>query len=132
MPLELTHDPSGRFVITVVTGEVDVREVSDWYRTVFANADLPNPVAELVDLSAADFSRVPTNGMRRIFDTYADIARQLDTEVFRLAVYSPYDLPFAMARVFSGWAVNSKIRARVCRDRDEAIDWLTRDDAAGV
>jgi hypothetical protein len=44
----------------------------------------------------------------------------------KVAVYSPHDLPFGLARMYEGMSDESIQKLYVFRERDEAEKWLAK------
>lgn len=124
MPLHFSLEPGRRYFMTRFEGQIDDTQLFEYYDQVYLRPELQPPMAEFVDLSEGDLTRVTTRGLEELAQRNKHTLSKLGIDSIKTAVYSPNNMPFGLGRVYQAWSDTSPELVRVFRDRQEAIDWL--------
>lgn len=126
MPVHHEIDRQRSLIRTNCTGAVTLDEVSQHFRAVEAEPDLPNPLDVLLDLSA--ITAVPD--ARQVQLIAAEIGRLLaKVQWGNCAIVATRDLVFGVSRVLEVRTEDSFTASQVFRDRAAAEEWLASERA---
>src|SRR5262245_33471566 len=121
MPVHHAIDRERSLIRTVCTGAVNLDEVSEHFRSLEREPDLPDPLHVLLDLS--DVESVPD--ARQIQLVAAEIGRLLGKIHWgACAIVATRDLVFGVSRVFEVRTEDSFAATQVFRDAAAAEKWL--------
>ena len=125
MPVSYTIHPEHRVVATRFVDPVSDEDFYQLYRSIFADAGYRIGMCELADLRDAPHLNVSRGALRRVKELTEAVYRD-GAEGFRTAIFAPYDLAFAVGRVYEAFMSGGPEQVRVSRSLEEALAWLGR------
>jgi len=110
----------------VVTGRIDVREVAEYLKRIYASSDSNSEMSVFWDLQTADFSAVTSEDIRSLMAYVGKIWGKGGKSKAALVVSN--DLDFGLSRMYQimmEGATSSAIE--VFKDIDAAKEWIEAD-----
>jgi hypothetical protein len=126
MPIHHEIDRKRCLIRTTCTGAVNLGEVSQHFRALEAERELPDPLDVLLDLSVT--AAVPDAEQIQLIA--AEIRRLLGRIHWGVcAIVATRDLVFGVSRVLEVRAEDAFVATRVFRDSDAAEAWIASERA---
>lgn len=123
MAVDYTIHPDLRIVVTRFVDVVTDDEFVGLYRDVFADSDYALGTNELADLREVTSLDVSARALRRVESITRERYGQ-SSEKFRSAVLAPRDHAYGIGRMYEVFAEEGPENVRVCREVEEALEWL--------
>ena len=123
MPIRYTlHNDLG-LVVTHFTGRVSDGEFIDLYRAMFNDPAYVPGTNELADLRGVETLNLSALALRRVEELTEE--RYAGTDAgFRTAIVAPRDQAYGIGRMYEVFAEEGPENVRVCRDVEDALEWL--------
>jgi hypothetical protein len=120
--IERFFKPNSRFVHVVISQDLDDQQVKDHLLAYNREAAGKQALLELVDCQALeDISRLTVQGL---FNMAKLEAGQSWSQEGRLAIWVRSQHQYGMARAYCTSAENTRSKAKVFYELDEALEWL--------
>jgi hypothetical protein len=129
MPILFEVEPSEGYLTSKWVGPIRHEEVVRSYRAFFESDAWMPGLNELADFSQADLSHVPHFVLMQL-GTYAEaFYKQRGITEVKVAVWAPHNLPREISELYRALAYDSPESLHIFRARDEAISWVTKEQA---
>lgn len=126
MPITFTIKPELGYYISKYVGRLTDDDLIGPWKEFFESGEWVPGLNELADISELDGKEVSFDGIMRLARYLTSTLKDNCKSVIKVAVYSPHDLPFGLARMYEAMADESVQKVHVFRERGEAESWLAR------
>ena len=110
-------------VITYFTGRVSDEEFVDLYRRMLNDEEYVPGTDELADLRDVESLNLSALALRRVEELTEERYAGTDAS-FRTAIVAPRDQAYGIGRMYEVFAEEGPENVRVCRDMEDALEWL--------
>ncbi len=125
MPITFTVNPEQGYYISKYAGRLSDDDLIGPWKEFLAEGGWAPGLNELADISELDGDGITLDGIMRLANFVAAILKKKSKSVIKVAVYSPDDLSFGLARTYEAVSDDSIQEVHVFREREEAEAWLT-------
>ena len=123
MPIRYTIHHDLGLVVTYFSGRVSDGEFIDLYRALLNDEDYVPGTDELADLRDVESLNLSALALRRVEELTEE--RYAGTGAsFRTAIVAPRDQAYGIGRMYEVFAEEDPENVRVCRDIEDALEWL--------
>ncbi len=124
MGVEFTIIQEKGYYLSKFIGKVTDKELLESYKNFFMDGGWIPGLNELADLSDLDSTELTSQGLEKLSDFIENKCKSFNVRP-KSAVFAPRDLEFGLARMYEARA-NIFEDNRVFRDKQEAINWLSK------
>ncbi len=124
MPITFTLKPEEGYYISKYAGSLSDDDLIEPWRDFFKSGEWIPGLNELADISELDGRTITLDGIMQLAKYVTPILKEHCKSVIKVAVYSPNDLPFGLARMYEAMSDESVQKVHVFREREEAEAWL--------
>jgi len=124
MPISISFDESGKFMVAKFRGKVSDRELRPAYESFYADNEVPVNFPELCDLSTADMNGVTQPGLSVFAAWVKDLFHRRGETARKTAYFLPGIFGRAPVIIYEVLMQDSPEITRTFPDRDDAVRWL--------
>lgn len=125
MPIDLEFLHAGAGVVFHCRGALTIKDLFDANNTLLADAAAVQKWRyAIVDLSESDSLDLSYDRAQTVVDHNERLAAEA-TQGVVIAIASPKDWTFGLARMWESLAERTGFEIRICRSRSEAEDWVS-------
>jgi hypothetical protein len=124
MPITFTVNKSENYFICKPVGIITGTESLESWKNFLQGEEWLPGLSEFTDLSEANMSEFTNDDVTRLASYIEGVYKKHNVTHAKNAIYSPNDLPFGLARMYSIYASESPELVQVFRDKEEAMQWL--------
>jgi len=126
MPINFTLHPDQGYFTSEYQGSLSDSDLIGYWESFFKE-HWQQGLNELADLSHSDLSGISASGVLYLAKYIEDFYKQHNIEKVKVAIFSPDDLPYGIARMYVVAAESSPERFYITRDKEKALEWLLTD-----
>jgi hypothetical protein len=124
MPISISIDASGQFMVARFSGKVADGELRAAYEDFYRQHDVPLGFPKLCDLSAADLGGLTQRGLTSFAHWAQDLYHQRGETARKAAFILPGVLGRSKVIIYETLMQNSPEITRTFASRDDAVRWL--------
>ena len=125
MPVTTRVYPAENIVVHTATGQLEVPDIQAAFDRMLGDPDFRPGMNALWDLREAAVISTPDKLQELV--THVALSREKRGSRYRLAVVAKDSVLLMLADIFKALASPLPFRVRICREFDEAWDWLQAD-----
>jgi hypothetical protein len=124
LPITFTVKREYGYFISKYVGRVTDEDLIEPWKAFLEGDEWVPGLNELTDISEMDGQGLTIQGLERLSEYVSSFLSENYDASIKVAIYSPGDLPFGLARTYEAISDESPETVSVFRDREKAESWI--------